>query len=126
MSKTTLCIEIAYQWATKQLLQDTQLVLLMSLYNPIIQQIMNIEDLVHYFYHFDTAAAETSKVCARYMLENKGKHVLIILDGCDECLSLPENSLISHILRCDFLMNCRLIVTSRPIASQELQSIADV
>ena len=126
MGKSTLCKEIAYLWATDQLLEDFQLVLLINLRNPKIQQIMNIESLIHYFYNFDPAGAKTSQLCATFLLQNKESNVLLILDGFDECSSLSEDSLIFRILERDVLMNCKLIITSRPIASQELRRVADI
>jgi len=39
MGKTTLCKEIAYQWANEELLKNTTIVFLLVLRNPAVQKI---------------------------------------------------------------------------------------
>ena len=47
MGKTTLCKEIAHQWANKKLLKDTKMVFLVFLRDPAMQKINDLKDFIH-------------------------------------------------------------------------------
>ena len=49
MGKTTLCKEIAYQWANGELLIGTKIVFLLFLRDPAMQKIHDLKDFIHYF-----------------------------------------------------------------------------
>ena len=49
IGKSFLLKEIAYRWANKELLQKFELVLLVCLRNPFLQQIQSIDDLLQMF-----------------------------------------------------------------------------
>lgn len=119
IGKTFLLKEIAYRWGKKQLLQKFELVLLICLRDPILQQIKYIDDLLHLFCKGDKDAAEIVKDCKEYLFANGGKSVTFLLDGYDEYPAhLQESSLITDILNRDILPHCGLIVSSRPHASK--------
>ena len=124
MGKTTLCKEIAYKWAKKHLLDDTELLLLIYLRDPAISEIKNLTDLIHYFYHTDVEAKEWSKQYAQ-ILTKSNSNLMVILDGYDE-MDSSKQSFILKILNRDVLPNCRIVVTSRLTASDILHSKADV
>ena len=125
MGKTTLCKEIAYQWAKQYLLKDTKLLFLFYLRDPAISNIISIKDFIHYFYTFDQVATELSKRCARIINDRDGEELTILFDGFDEFDS-SNDLLITKILDHQVLPQCRIVVTSRLTASDRLQMIADV
>ena len=125
MGKTTLCNEIAYQWAENNLLMDTELLILIYLRDPVISFLNSLEDLIHYFYKFDEVATEPSKQCAKVLSERHGSGLTIILDGFEE-FDNSSNSVITKIMDHRILPQCRIVVTSCPTASYMLQSKADV
>ena len=125
MGKTTLCKEIAYQWANQCLLKDTKLLFLFYLRDPAISNMRSLKDFVHYFYTFDQVATELSEHCAAIINDTDGKDLTIIFDGFDE-FDNSNNPLISNILHGEFLPQCRIVVTSRLTASDRLRGMADV
>ena len=125
MGKTTLCKEIAYQWAENSLLKDTTLLFLIYLRDPTISKITQLKDLVHYFYNFDEGATELSKRCAKILNEGDINDLTLVFDGYDEFDS-SSDSLITDILDRKVLPQCRIVVTSRLTASDKLHNIADV
>ena len=125
VGKTTLCKEIAYQWADQCLLQDTKMLFLVHLRDPAISNIRCLEDLVHYFYNFDKGAAECSKQCTNLLNKGLNNDITVLFDGYDEFDS-SNDSFITSILDRKILPNCRIVVTSRPTASYLLHRMADV
>ena len=125
MGKTTLCREIAYQWAKQCLLDDTELLFLVHLHDPAILRIKDLTDLVHYFYNFGKESADLSLECAKILNNMDSNNVTIVLDGYDE-FDGSGDSLITSILNRRVLPQCRIVVTSRLTASDWLHRIADV
>ena len=125
MGKTTLCKEIAYQWAEQCLLKDTELLFLIYLRDPAVANIKHLKDFVHYFYNFDEDATEQSKQCAKILNSRDSNDVTMIFDGFDEFDS-SSDSLITDILHRKVLPLCRIVVTSRLTASDRLHRIANV
>ena len=126
IGKTILCKEIAYRWACKELLQGDRIVLLVFLRDPTIQNIKSVESLIHYICKFsiDDEVIKISKACAAYLINTAGVNVTIILDGFHE---LPHlNEFIVNLLCKNILPLCKIVVSSRPIASKALHQIADV
>ena len=84
MGKTTLCKEIAYQWAQNhQSLTYLKLVLFISLENVVRGRIKTLEDLILYFYNFGTTAGGFAKQCADILQQRNSHDILVILDGYD-------------------------------------------
>ena len=125
MGKTTLCKEIAYQWATNSLLKDTELLFLIYLHDPAIKDINCLKDLVHYQYGFLKENDELSKQCAEFLNHRDGIDLMIVLDGYDEYNS-SSGSIITKILDRKVLPQCRILVTSRLTASKMLHGLADI
>ena len=126
MGKTTLCKEIAYQWAKGYLLKDTKLLFLIYLRDPAISNIKDLEDLVHYFYSFDKGATKLSKQCAEDLTNTESNNVTIIFDGFDEFNGFKDSLITNIIFNRKILPQCKIIVTSRLTASNRLHRIADV
>ena len=120
--------QIAYLWATKQILQNFKLVLLLCLRDPAVQQEMSlINDLLKLFCKRDQEAAEIVSACSKYLLNNDGEDLALMFDGYDEYPErLQKDSLIADILKRDVLPCCGLLVSSRPHASVNLREQATV
>lgn len=120
IGKTILSVEIAYQWAIGRLLKE-KLLFYLPLRDPAVQQINSIKALIQYVYHNDGSTAEISDECARYLVQNGGSDVVLILDGYDEFpISHRRNSFISNVILHKVLPNCCVVITSRPFASASL------
>ena len=127
IGKSILLKEIHYKWANKELLQNYQLVLLVCLRDPSLQQIQSVDDLLQFFFIGDKHATETISTCAKYLLANDGRNLTLLLDGYDEYPEqLRKSSLIANILKRQVLPLCRLVVSSRPHASERLRKQATI
>ena len=128
IGKSLLLKQIAYLWATKQILQKFKLVLLLCLRDPAVQQEMPlINDLIKLFCKRDQNAAEIVSACSEYFLNNDGEDLALMFDGYDEYPEkLRKDSLITEVLKRDVLPCCGLIVSSRPHASVNFREQATV
>ena len=126
MGKTTLSKEIAYQWAKGQLLNDKSIIFFIYLRDPEIRQIYDLRSFIHYFYNFDEAAAEFCKQYADVLIKRNNKDITIILDGYDEYFDMSGKLFITRILNRKVFTQSKLVITSRPIATDKLQHIADI
>ena len=68
IGKSLLLKEIAYSWAEKKILQKFNLVLLVCLRDPTVQQMSLIDDLLQPFCKGDRRAAEIVSACSDYLL----------------------------------------------------------
>ena len=122
MGKTTLCKEIAYRWAKgNELLKHIDLVFLLFLCDPDLKKVHTIDQLIQYV---ESSAFETAQHYTKLL--SSYKNVVIIMDGFDEFSDTSGNSLVTYIIKRKVLSHCKIIITSRPCASESLQNHADV
>ena len=127
IGKSVLLKEISYRWAKKELLQKFELVLLVCLRDPSLQQTESVHDLLQLFCKGDKNATQIVSACAQYLFANGGKTLLLLLDGYDEYpRDLHKSSLIADILKREVLPLCGLVVSSRPHASEHLRKSATI
>ena len=127
IGKSVLLKEISYRWAKKELLQKFELVLLVCLRDPSLQQTESVNDLLQLFCKRDENATQILSACAQYLFANGGKTLTLLLDGYDEYpRDLHKSSLIADILKRQVLPLCGLVVSSRPHASEHLRKKATV
>ena len=126
MGKTTLCKQIAYQWAKGELLKDTKLLFLLFLRDPAVQKIHDLNELIHYFFKFKRSNLDLSKECAEILEKRDNSDITILMDGYDELRDKGNDLLIENIIKRKILPQCRIVITSRPIASEKLQKLAHV
>ena len=126
MGKTTLCKEIAFLWANKKLLVDTKMIFLLFLRDPAIQKIRDLKDLILYFYKFDPSYLYLSHQCAEILAKRDNSDITILMDGYDELVDKENHLLIKNIIGRKVLSQCKIVITSRAIASENLQKDADV
>ncbi|XP_065894204.1 NACHT, LRR and PYD domains-containing protein 3-like [Dysidea avara] len=128
MGKTTLCKEMAYQWAKGQFLDNNCLVFYVYLRDPETQKICDLQSFIHYFYNFDKAAEEFSKQCADVLTERDNKDVTMLLVGYDEHFDVSGDLFLTHMLnrKVSCFAQSKLVITCGPIATNKLQHVADV
>ena len=127
IGKSVLLKEISYRSANKELLQKFELVLLVYLRDPSLQQIVSVSNLLQLFCIEDNNATQIANACAQYLFANSGKTLTLLLDGYDEYPEhLRESSLVSKILKRQVLPLCGLVVSSRPHASEHLRNQATI
>ena len=127
MGKTTLCKEIACQWAKGDLLKDTKMVFLLFLCEPEIQNMYDLNDFLQYVFKFVPSNQDLglTKCCLEKFIRDNSD-ITILMDGYDELGDKGNDLLVTKILRRKILPQCRIVVTSRPIASEKLQKLADI
>ena len=127
IGKSVLLKEIAYRWAKEELLKKFELVLLVSLRDPSLQQIKSVGNLLQLFYKGSENVTEIVSACSEYLSSNGGKSLTLLLDGYDEYPShLQKSSLIADIIKRQVLPLCGLVVSSRPHASEHLRKQATI
>ena len=109
------------------MLKNFELVLLVCLRDPSLQQIESVDELLQLFYKRHKNTTEITSACSEYLSKNDGKTLTLLLDGYDEYPSdLQENSLIADIIKRQILPLCGLVVSSRPHASENLRKQATI
>ena len=127
IGKSLLLQEIAYKWSIGKLLQKFELVFLIQLRSPAVQQVSLVADLFHLVCTQQTDATEIATACSKYLFNNHGKDVVFLFDGYDEFPEhLQKDSLVADILKRKVLPHCGLIVSSRPHASVRLRQQATI
>lgn len=116
VGKTTLSWEICREWGEGEQFQHYTLVLLLRLRDEMVQTAKTLTDLVLYP---DKCYQEE---VSQYLIRNKGKNVLIILEGLDELPKylLAQPSIFTCLLGGTELPDATILVTSRPSATAQL------
>ena len=127
MGKTTLCKEIAYQWAQNhQSLTYLKLVLFISLEDVVRDKIKALEDLLLYFYNFDKTADDFAKQCAGILQQRNNHDILVIVDGYDINHDSTKDSFLTQIVKRKVLKECKIIITPRDVCTSVLQNFVDI
>ena len=118
--KSTLSVYICQQWEKGQLFNQFQLVILIRLRDPAVQNAKGLVDLL------PCPDTKTAQLLAGIMMEMKCQDVLFILDGWDELpLNLRQNYLFGNLVNSNLpwlnpFSKSTVVVTSRPISSGDL------
>ena len=107
IGKSTLCKEIAIQWAHKDILKNKDLLFLLFLHDPKVKKITDVGLLAKYFFHSDILASKITE----YLLENDGKCLTIIIDGYNE--NYGNSFITNDIIGRKILKQCDIVITSR-------------
>ena len=120
--KSTLAWHICQTWESGELFQEFRVVIFVQLRDPAIQSARSLADIL---------PVESENMRSEVMSEIqscRGRNVLFILDGWDEYgPGLQHSSLFQQLICTPGEVNMHfssLIITSRPIASGELQQYA--
>ena len=121
--KSTLALHMCQEWAEGRLFQGFVAVVLVRLRDPAIKIAKTVADLLPCV---DDAMANRVEAT---MKSQYGKGVLFVLDGYDELpTDLPRDSVINKLIQPGVskrnpLLECALIVTSRPSSSAKLHPL---
>ena len=115
VGKTTLAKEIAYRWASKDILNDVTILFLLFLRDPALQRINSLVELVEYvgggYLNY-----EQCKSCANQLRYTK--QICFVLDGYDEySCSSQQGSFITKLIEREILPSSIVVITSRPTES---------
>ena len=122
--KSTLAWHIVKKWESGELFQEFRVVVFVQLRDPAIQSAKSLADLL---------PARSSNMCVELQSNMEacdGRGVLFVLDGWDEYgPGLQHGSLFQQLICRPGEVNMHfssLVITSRPIASGELQRYASL
>ena len=114
IGKTTLCTMISRDWATGQLFQQFQLLLVLPIHEKKLSSATSVDALFGLVYDANTCTFIIN------FLEEHGEKVLIIVDGWDAVPSAPKQQnqcILYSILFGDRFRTISVLVTSRPSAT---------
>ena len=125
IGKTVLAKEIAYQWATNEILTEIKIVYLLYLRDSELQSIKSTKQLVQYM-SMGCLDDEQITTFDKYFVNKKGQQLCIVMDGFDEYPSLlQQNSFIVDIINGVILPEAIVVITSRPTATVSLHGRVD-
>ena len=125
IGKTVLAKEIAYCWATSEILPEIKIVFLLYLRDPQLQKILSTKQLVEYM-SMGCIDDQQITVITKYLVNENGQQLCIVMDGFDEYPSaLQENSLFLDIIKGEILPEAIVVITSRPTATVSLHDQVD-
>ena len=119
IGKSTLCKEIALQWANKKVLKNQNVLFLLYMHDPKMKNLTNVELLVKHFFQ--------SKLLANriidWLVETDGKYLTIIIDGYSK--DCGNSFVTDDIIGRKILTQCGLVITSRSATSSHLSKIVN-
>ena len=125
IGKTVLAKEIAYRWATNEILTKIKTVFLIYLQDPQLQLITTTKQLVEYM-SMGCLDDEQITVFNKYLVNTKGQQLCIVMDGFDEYpSSLQKSSFIVDIINSVVLPEAIVVITSKPTATLSLHDRVD-
>ena len=124
IGKTVLVREIAYCWASGEILIDKKLFLLF-IRDPDLHHVESIKDLVHYLNN-DYLSDSEAEVAVDELRKSKGSGIVFVIDGYDECpCDSKLKGFVDKLIEKKFLPMCMVVITSRPTASLLLRHLVD-
>ena len=125
IGKTVLAKEIAYQWATNEILTKIKIVFLIYLRDPHLQSLATTKELVEYMSD-ECLSSEQIATLTTYLANTEGQELCIVMDGFDEYpASLQKNSFIVNIINGRVFSEAIVVITSRPTATVSLHNQVD-
>ena len=125
IGKTVLAKEIAYQWATNEILTEIKILFLIYLRDPQLLSITTTKQLVKYM-SMGCLDDEQITTFNKYLVNSKGQQLCIMMDGFDEYpTSLQNSSFIVDIINSVVLPEAIVVITSRPTATVSLHDRVD-
>ena len=120
IGKTVLAKEIAYKWANGKILIEYRLLFFLLLRDPRLSKVKSLNEILELFTSSSTSDLE------EYVHKDDGMNIAFVFDGFDEYPSaLRKESFIVDLIGGKLLSNSTVVVTSRPTATLQLQSLVD-
>ena len=121
IGKTVLAKQIADLWAQKKLLSDVDILFLLFLRDPELQNVKTSEELIKYLCKH--VNKEQLEECVDQIKELK---VCIVMDGFDEYpMKLRKKSIIADLIKGEVFHKSIIVLTSRPTATISLHDKVD-
>ena len=120
MGKTTICKEIAFQWANHRGLNG-QFTFLLCLHEINLEHINSLEAFLEYICPEKQPA--TYQTVSNNLHRNEGKKVMFIIDGYERCSNQQKysvDSFVQKIIDRKVLQKCDLVISSSHTASVNL------
>ena len=122
IGKTEVMKEIAYRWAQGKLLTSSDLVFLINLRHPKVQNAKSLDELFKYFCHRESIQVKNVGNYVTHFCKDGGKHVTFLLDGYNELPEhLRENGLIARLINKEVLPAAAIVISSRPHVSRKIR-----
>ena len=125
VGKSTFALEMAKKWSVFKEMKSFQLVLLVQLRQPLAHRASSIHDLLQLYGHQNPALLDQ---IAKFIVQQDGEDLLLILDGFDELPSEVTSSKTSFYIRLlqgDYLSKATIILTTRPSVISRIQQLFD-
>ena len=119
IGKTTLCKEIALRWANKVILQNKDMLFLLSMHDPKIGKITNVKLLVKHIFQSEILANKITD----WLIATDGNHLIILIDGYSE--DCGNRFISDDIIGRKILTQCSLVITSRLAASSHIYKVVN-
>ena len=123
IGKSVLSKEIAYYWASGEILEG----ILVSLDNDL-HSTSSVSELFYYLNtKYDVVNDSDVEITARRLKESKGSTIVLVIDGYNECpIDSQLRLFVDKIIHGERLPKCMIVVLSRPsIASVSIDYIVD-
>ena len=120
MGKTSLMKKIVWDWANRLF---TKVSIVFFVFLKLVRPVDFIEDAIIKQSHLFQGKAVSKKKLTD-ILEHFGHECLLILDGLDEC-ALGQNDEVIKIVTGTQLLNCNVILTSRPHSTRKFERYFD-
>jgi len=123
IGKTVLAKDIAYQWSNGKVLKDVQVLFLLFLRDPRLQQIKTQKELIEYI----GMGKFCDEAVASYATQLiNASHVCFLLDGYDEFPDKREQqSFVVDLIYGGEFHNAVVVITSRPNTTLKIHHIID-
>ena len=127
VGKTEVVKEVAYLWASSELLSDKKLVFVLYLRDPIVHRLKSIENFIHQYVNIKDryVSIKQADSVIQELRDSRGSGIAFLMDGFDEFPSkVYKNSFIADLISGEVLPNALLLITSRPNTSLFLHNQA--
>ena len=119
IGKTILCKEIALQWANKFILQNKDMLFLLSMHDPKVGKITNVKLLVKHIFQSEILVDKITD----WLIATDGKYLIIIIDEYSE--DCGNRFISDDIIGHKILTQCSLVITSRLATSPHFYKVVN-
>jgi len=127
IGKTVLSKEIAFRWATFEILKNVKVFFLLCIHNCNLHSVSSVNEMLHNLNsRYEIFSESEVEVAARELKRSKGSNVVFIIDGYNECLPFRNlKSFVDKLIHGQCLPRSKVIITSRPNATLLLHHRVD-
>ena len=123
IGKSTLILHICHNWGEKKLFSEFKWVIRVPLRDEAIQNASCLADIIHHI--IPERSQEEARAIAKLIIDSLGSEGLLIFDGWDE--HSHRTTFLAELVRNPKrfgLKLCTIVVTTRPVAADELRRLA--